>query len=68
MIARCWCYAKGGPKGRKCEWTASHRLATRLRVLAERHRKAEHPWVKQGKCHYLEPDVYEYIADNQPPR
>lgn len=66
MIARCWCYAKGGGRGEKCGWQAEHRRSTRLDLLAERHRAAEHPWVKPGRCHYLELDALEYIADNQP--
>ena len=68
VIAHCWCYAKGGPKGAKCGWSAEHRLASQLRLQAEAHRRAEHPWVARGKCHYLSLDALEYIADNQPPR
>lgn len=68
VIARCWCARKGGGKGQMCGWTAEHRLSSVLARRAEAHRKREHPWVKPGKCHYVELDAIEYIADNQPPR
>lgn len=66
VIARCWCYAKSGPRGSKCAWSAEGALASRLALAAEAHRKAEHPWVAPGKCHWIELDALEYIAANQP--
>jgi hypothetical protein len=65
VIAHCYCAKKGGGKGQLCEWTASHRRSTRLDLQAEAHRAAEHPWVAVGKCHWIELDALEYIADNQ---